>query len=572
MGRSVKAAMIDTSKVVPFPSEDEKLIQRQLDEVERLARLAPGEYLLWLSKSAERIGMAPADLKGAVEAKIKERRALETQEQRQIREEDRRAVEREKQETRDARQAQNEERFQERKRVKRYEAFAEWQPLSPQEQEAQLVLWGKANGYADKLDELRDEFKEFMADAATADDAAAGAHISSKPLWGRIEPWPEPVDGAVLFTDIEIFFKKYLVFNSGNMGRDPKLAEAQATASVLFGVQSHLHEQLASISPILAVTAPLSKSGKTTLLELVAAMSWRPTLNVRLTGPQLYRTVDRDKPTLVIDEADQMFEHRRSSDLVEIVNASHRKGYKIPIDPHDYDPFCPKMLGLKGMEHVPEATTTRFITIKLVRKRRDELTVGKFRFQKHWNLPEVLELRRKLARWLADNTKAVADRLNQIEQRSPDVPLPEIDDRVLDNWELNLAIVDVARGDWPRRAREAMQKLAEEETNVSWLEQVAAGMHDFICASKRTKEDDAIATAEVVKWLTRDEGSEFRHFKHGRPITQHQISRMIRQAHGLAAHVVHPTHRSNYSPSGYEVRELVDFFERVLGKTLELSH
>jgi hypothetical protein len=54
--------MTEEKRIVRFPpsSEDEQ-IQRRIREVQRLAGLAPGEYLLWLPKSAERLGMSTAD-------------------------------------------------------------------------------------------------------------------------------------------------------------------------------------------------------------------------------------------------------------------------------------------------------------------------------------------------------------------------------------------------------------------------------------------------------------------------------------------------------------------------------
>ena len=42
-------------------------------------------------------------------------------------------------------------------------------------------------------------------------------------------------------------------------------------------------------------------------------------LDVEPTGPSVYRTVDREHPTLIIDEADDLF--YRKSDLRAIVNA-----------------------------------------------------------------------------------------------------------------------------------------------------------------------------------------------------------------------------------------------------------
>jgi hypothetical protein len=72
----------------------------------------------------------------------------------------------------------------------------------------------------------------------------------------------------------------------------------------------------------------------------------KPFVSVEPTGPSVYRTVDREHPTLIIDEADDLF--YRKSDLRAIVNAGWSRGTKIPRQGRWYDPFCPKILGILG--------------------------------------------------------------------------------------------------------------------------------------------------------------------------------------------------------------------------------
>jgi len=62
-------------------------------------------------------------------------------------------------------------------------------------------------------------------------------------------------------------------------------------------------------------------------------------------------TVDRERPTLIIDEADDLF--YRKSDLRAIVNAGWSRGTRIPRQGRWYDPFCPKILGILGKTKLP---------------------------------------------------------------------------------------------------------------------------------------------------------------------------------------------------------------------------
>ena len=47
---------------------------------------------------------------------------------------------------------------------------------------------------------------------------------------------------------------------------------------------------------------------------------------IEMTGPDVYRLVDHLRPTLIVDEADQLF--HRKTDLTHIINASWTKRHK----------------------------------------------------------------------------------------------------------------------------------------------------------------------------------------------------------------------------------------------------
>jgi len=65
----------DNNKIVDFPKteiDSAELIRRQRVEAERLARLAPGEWQLWIDGSAEQLGISRITLEESVKAIIKE--------------------------------------------------------------------------------------------------------------------------------------------------------------------------------------------------------------------------------------------------------------------------------------------------------------------------------------------------------------------------------------------------------------------------------------------------------------------------------------------------------------------
>jgi hypothetical protein len=58
------------------------------------------------------------------------------------------------------------------------------------------------------------------------------------------------------------------------------------------------------ISPRLAITSPEKQCGKTTLLDVLSCLAWRPMTTGSITAASIFRVVEKVQPTLLIDEAD----------------------------------------------------------------------------------------------------------------------------------------------------------------------------------------------------------------------------------------------------------------------------
>jgi hypothetical protein len=125
------------------------------------------------------------------------------------------------------------------------------------------------------------------------------------------DPWPDPVDGNVLLLEIVDAIKRHMV-----------LPEGAAEVIALWAVFTHAHDCF-EISPYLAITSPTPECGKTTLLTLLGCLVRRPVPASNLTGPAVFRAVDKWSPTLLIDEADTYL--RDSDDLRGILNCGHHR-------------------------------------------------------------------------------------------------------------------------------------------------------------------------------------------------------------------------------------------------------
>jgi putative DNA primase/helicase len=264
---------------------------------------------------------------------------------------------------------------------------------------------------------------------------ATGAGISGRAL--AIADAEPAVDGAALLDEL-----------AGTIRRHVVLDAAAADAVALWIVHTHAIDA-AQISPRLAITSPEKRCGKMTLLMLLSGLVARPALAACISRSALFRTIDSDHPTLLIDEADSM--PGGPDSLRNILNAGYwRPMAKMRISESDgRNGWSPREFDLWGavaiaaIGSLPGTVEDRAIKVALRRRRRDE-TVERLRLDR---LDVLAPLAHQVARWAAYSVKVlrVAD---------PEIPA-ELHDYAADNWRPLFAIADEAGGEWPERARAA---------------------------------------------------------------------------------------------------------------------
>src|SRR5664279_5421175 len=79
----------------------------------------------------------------------------------------------------------------------------------------------------------------------------------------------------------------------------------------------------AQTSPILAITSPEKRCGKTTLLDLLMQLVRWALSSSNITTAALFRSIDKWQPTLIIDEADTFL--RDSEDRRGVLNSGHTR-------------------------------------------------------------------------------------------------------------------------------------------------------------------------------------------------------------------------------------------------------
>ena len=414
----------------------------------------------------------------------------------------------------------------ERKGKEKSKALADIAKLPAAQHEAKLAELAKRIG--EDVSSLRDEFIEFVS-------AADSGTCSPADDW-YVEPWPEAVETAALLQEIIDKISKHV------MARPHEVL-----AMALWIAMAWIYEIAATHSVILVATSAAENSGKTTALGIVRFLTPKPYLAAELTGPNVYRFVDREKPTLIVDDADDLF--KRKSDLAHIYNVSWTRGTKIPRQVNGvtvwFDPFCPKVIGLIGM-NVPPALASRFIAIKFWPMKVGE-TVVKF---SHVDDAEFAVLRRKLARWSADHAAALKD-------AEPLLPA-NFNNRAAANWRLLFGSAELAGEPWPQQVREAAERLTRAVNKPSQGKRLLMAFH-AIFASGRME----IISADVAETLNANPADIWCEFNRGGNITQRQIAHLLDpfEIHPIA---LHPTKRKDFARQGYKFEQFIDAFARFL--------
>lgn len=353
------------------------------------------------------------------------------------------------------------------------------------------------------------------------------------------EPWPEPVDGAELLGELVRTYARYLAQPDG-----------AATADALWTLHAHAHD-VAVVSPLLAFSSAAKRCGKTTALTVLGALVPRPLPASNITAAALFRAVEAYRPTLLVDEADTFLRDRE--ELRGILNSGHTRAGAQVIrtvgDDHEtrtFTTWSPKAIALIG--DLPDTLRDRAIEVRLRRRRPDE-AVERVRLDR---LGELEPLRRRCARWAADN-------LDALREADPDVP-GELHDRASDNWRPLLAIADVAGGEWPERARRAALRLSGAEVDDGDAGVLLlSDLRDLFAA----RGADRLASAEIVGALTEMEDRPWPEWRRGQPLTTRQLARLL-QPFGVAPKQMRTDGGSGPKVRGYESADLEDPFRRYL--------
>lgn len=266
------------------------------------------------------------------------------------------------------------------------------------------------------------------------------------PHW-KVEPWSEPVGGVALLGALREQFARYVVL--------PAHADV---ALALWTLLTWVFEQF-DITPYLSITSPTRRCGKTVLMTLLYWLCRRGKKSDYMSRAAIYRSVENEKPTLVLDEVGWVVDAKDERQGI-LCGGFERNGYVelaegegAAITVRRFSTYCPKAFGLIGK--LTTTLTDRAICIPMRRKRPAEKVA---RLRRRDN-DEFAKLRRQCLRWANDNAEALA--------KAPTAVIEQLHDRAVDAWAPLAVISDHVGGEWPALARAAALALSGEADDNS---------------------------------------------------------------------------------------------------------
>ena len=250
-------------------------------------------------------------------------------------------------------------------------------------------------------------------------------------------------------------------------------------------------------TPYLHISSPVKRCGKSRLLKCLKFLCPRPWAVVNPSEAVVYRKIERDKPTFLLDEVDAIYSRNANSNaegLRALLNAGYERAARVPRcvgatnQLIDFAVYCPKALA--GIGKLPDTVADRCLTIAMKRK---PPAVVKERFIARDVMPIARPLAGKLEAW-SKNKDVIA----ALRAARPAIP-QGFDDRAADISIPLLAIADLAGGGWPAAGRKALAEICAVrlDDDESTATQLLHAIREIFAEKKATH----IPTHDLLKAL-----------------------------------------------------------------------
>lgn len=354
-----------------------------------------------------------------------------------------------------------------------------------------------------------------------------------------LEPWPTPVDTNWMVEEIKRQINYYCILPD------------ECIAPIVTWIIGTYCFNAFRIFPKLCIFSPQKRCGKSTLMEVLDALSNSSLMASNVSPAVIYRIIESYQPTLLLDEADTWLVGKHvNDDMRGIINSGHTKTTARVLrcegdksEPKVYSTWSPMAIGMIGK---PQSTIAdRAIMVSMRRKLKNETTHKLFVDYKE----KCIELRRAILRWSKDKSEAIS--------KTNPKPPPLNNDRAMDNWTPLLAIAQCIGEPLLSEINDSYfiintDDTDEEDIGVELLKDI-----ESIFSKLRI---DRIHSQPLVIQLTTMDDRPWSEWKRGKPMTANSLSRLLKAFNIKPKDIrINDTVRK-----GYDKKEFLDSFGRYI--------
>jgi hypothetical protein len=214
-------------------------------------------------------------------------------------------------------------------------------------------------------------------------------------------------------------------------------------------------------TPYLNITSPTKACGKTNLLICLSYLCARAWFSVCPSVAVLFRRIERDTPTLLLDESDRTFQDAEDAAplLMAMFNSGYKRGATVDrcggakgTDLETFNIFCPKAFA--GIGDLPDTTIDRCLIIHMERQKS-----GSKPFYEDDVEAALIPIRDGFTQWAAR-----PELKEELAVRFPYSDFPKsLGDRKKEVCEPLYQIAKLAGGDWFERIKKATEVICGEQ-------------------------------------------------------------------------------------------------------------
>lgn len=281
--------------------------------------------------------------------------------------------------------------------------------------------------------------------------------------------------------------------------------------------------------PLLAITSPEMGCGKTRLLELLYLVTPRAYQLTNVSPAALFRIIEKERPTLLIDEASAIGQSGKSrvselSALIyDLLNASISKNAKslrcVVVKKKDYDTkafslYCPKVVAKIGA--IDSVLADKCLPVQLQRTKRKLR-----RFISREVDPRGAEIAKAIEDWARENEGAISLVYGYVE------PFDIRNDRTAELLIPLQSVLSVLGGIealemLEEYAKDLEKKQKEQETQSDGVRLLFALREIF-----EGQNEEWINTHQLIDYLKEREEEPWGHWSHGKEITPEGLRNLL---------------------------------------------